>query len=394
VRELHRPDVHIHVINYEALPWLVRQVNADYFCRGQYAPWNMIIFDEVDRFKNAAGKRFAFFEAMRPAFQYRIGMTGTPGDSGYLDLHGQYLSVDDGARLYANVGDFRSQWCSERFNGVRTSFEVKAEAKREIEARVADITFSLSAEDYLKLPDYQYLDIWVDLPPKVQASYDTLEQDFFAALDRHEEDPLDGEWELSVKSAAGARAKCRQVANGAVLTDTGPVLVHDVKLEALDQIIHESNGKPVLVSYVFRQDMARIMDRYQAQGYRCAYIGPGTKDAEAIVEAWKRGELDLLTSHPASIGHGIDGLQESGNAIVWFGPTDNLRLYRQFNARLRRLGQAAPNVRVYRIVARNTVDEAILSLLELKEAGAEELRRAVEAYRVRRSTLPDRRDRW
>lgn len=383
VRDLHRADVDIHLINYESIPWLVRQVNQDFLARGRFPPWNAIVFDEVDMLKSAQGKRFQMLEPLLPYFRIRYGMTGTPGDNGYADLHGQYRVVDGGKRLFKEVGDFRRVWCTEAFDGLRTAYRLRPDAKQEIEARVADITLSMTADDYIKLPDYQYHDHFVDLEPKVQKAYETMEAELFAAMDRHEDDPLDGEWELCVSSRLGARAKCRQIANGAVKTEDGSVnLVHDAKLEMLDTIVHEANGRPIFVAYLTRADMARIVDRYGKQGYRVAYIGPGVKgdDAMKIVNQWNAGNIDILTSYPSSSGHGLN-LQFGGNEIVWFGLTDNLRFYRQLNARLRRIGQTSPNVHIRRILARNTIDEALSDLLNQKTADASALRSAVERYR-------------
>lgn len=388
VHTLLRPDCDIHVINYEAIPWLVNTVNEHFLSRGKYPPWNMVIFDEVDRLKEASGKRFQMLEKLvgqQPGggtyFPRRLGLTGTPADNGYIDLHGQFKMLDDGARLYPDIGSFRTQWCKAGY-GERT-WEVKASAKRDIEARIQDVVLSMSAEDYLRLPDYQTHDVWVDLPPKLQAQYDSLEQEMVASLERHEEDPRDGDLDLVVHSTLSARAKCRQLANGAMLdpSNSGEVhLIHDLKLEALDSILHEAAGNPVLVPYLYRHDMERIKKRYSKQGYRIGYIGPGVKDVSAVVDAWNARQYNMLLSHPASFGHGLN-LQKGGNALAWFGLTDDLRFYRQTNARLRRQGQSAPNVHVYRILAKGTVDVPIAALLERKTATAEDLRLAIETYR-------------
>lgn len=381
LRDLHRADCDLHVINYEAIPWLVNAVNDQFLSKGRYPPWNMLILDEIDRLKDASGKRYQTLEPLLPYFAYRYGLTGTPADNGYMDLHGQYKMLDGGQRLYKHLSDFRAQWCQAGY--AERSWELREAAKPIIEARIQDITLPMSAEDYLQLPDYQYHDHWVELPPTIQEQYDKLEQEMFAQLERHVEDPLDGEYDLEVHSALSARAKCRQVANGAFLVpeNTGEVvLVHDAKLEMLDSIMHEAAGKPVLLAYLFRHDMERIKARYAKQGYRIGYIGPGTKDAEAVVREWNEGRFHLLMSHPASLAHGCN-LQRGGHELVWFGITDDLRYYRQFNARLRRQGQSAPNVHIRRILARNTVDVPIAKLLERKTATAEELRLAIEAYR-------------
>ncbi|MGB5169304.1 MAG: hypothetical protein WBP49_12985, partial [Acidimicrobiia bacterium] len=238
-----------------------------------------------------------------------------------------------------------------------------------------------------------------ELPPKVQTAYDDLENAMWAMIDAGDLSAfgMDGDsdadadragdgtaspLEIRAKSAAGARTKCRQIANGALkgLVDTDFQAIHDRKLQELDRVMHEANGRPVLLAYAFRADMHRILARYSKE-YRCAYIGPGTKDSGAILDGWTRGDYHLLVSHPASIGHGVDGLQTTCNEMVWFGLTDNLRWYRQFGARIRRLGQPQSVVHVRHIVARNTVDEAIAALLTLKDVTATELRQALSDYR-------------
>jgi len=401
LRELHRKDVDIHVINYESIPWLVRTVFDTFLAKGKVPPWNTLVLDEVDRFKDSQGKRFQQFEKLLvpPSckdprrwapdpdaltyFPFRITQTGTPNENGLQDLHGQYRVLDGGKRLYWFVGDFRNTFCLSIGDRQYNNYKVETDAaKNEIIRRIADITLSLNEKEHIKLPDYMFHDHWVDLPPKIANAYKTLEKQMFAQLDRHEDDPLDGEWRLEVESSPSARMKCRQLANGAVITPEGSTLVHDEKIHVLDRILHEANGKPVLLSYAFRADCNRILARYKKAGWRCAYIGPGAKNVEEIVTAWNRQEYHLLVSHGMSIGHGLN-LQNGGNEIVWFGLTDNPRVWHQFNARLRRQGQVAESVHVRRIIARNTIDEVLMQQLEDKNADAQSMRRRLEAYRVR-----------
>ena len=58
--------------------------------------------------------------------------------------------------------------------------------------------------------------------------------------------------------------KCRQIASGAAYVDDKGnwVEVHDAKLDALDSVIEEANGMPVLVAYNFKSDLARILKRF------------------------------------------------------------------------------------------------------------------------------------
>jgi SNF2 family DNA or RNA helicase len=377
VLKLHTSNVDVHIINYEAVPWLIKQVNKDFFTRGKAMPWNGLVLDEIDRVKDSSGMRYRYLEKILPGMHLRLGLTGTPASNGYYDLHGQYRMLDDGKRLHYDLGTFRDHWFTPQAYG----YKLKAGAQQDMEQRISDITLSMRAEDYLSLPDYLEIDHWIDLDPASRRAYDELEEHLFAQVARHEVDPLDGDVELECHNQASLRMKCRQLANGILYTDDGgEALIHDAKLQVLDSILHEAAGQPVLLSYVFRADMRRIRERYQKH-YRVSYIGPGvgTKETIETIDRWNRGEIHLLLTHPASAGHGLN-LQFGGHQIVWFGLTDNLRYYAQLNARLRRQGQTAPFVAVRRILARGTVDEPLQDLLKRKHVTEQDLREAIETY--------------
>jgi hypothetical protein len=110
------------------------------------------------------------------------------------------------------------------------------------------------------------------------------------------------------------------------------------------------------------------------------------KSQHALDEAmrrWKAGQCPLMVGHAASMGHGIDGLQDAGHTLVWFGLTWSLDLYDQFNARLRRQGQGAPVI-CHRITMRDTLDQAQAQALDEKATTQTDLRKAVKEYRATR----------
>ena len=90
-----------------------------------------------------------------------------------------------------------------------------------------------------------------------------------------------------------------------------------------------------------------------------------------------------MIGHPASMGHGIDGLQETGHTVVWFGLNWSLDLYDQMNARLRRQGQGAPVI-CHRILASDTMDQAQALALDTKAVTQSSLRNAIKEYRLTR----------
>ena len=163
------------------------------------------------------------------------------------------------------------------------------------------------------------------------------------------------------------------MANGAIYTDTQKtVLIHERKLDALEDIIESMNGKPLLVAYWFRHDFERIAERLHK-----LHIPFSKLDSENSIRRWNEGEIPVALIHPASAGHGLN-LQSGGNTLVWFGLTWSLELYQQTVARLWRQGQQSTTVIVRHIVPEGTIDKQILKSLETKDKAKSAL---IEAFK-------------
>ena len=247
-----------------------------------------------------------------------------------------------------------------------------------IQNLIGDITLEMSAEDYNPLPDMIVNDIMIELPADVRMKYESLEKDLFFHLDNG-----DG---VEVFNAAALTNKCLQFSNGAVYPISGMPMwerVHDLKLEALDSIIEEAGGQQVLCSYAYRSDAERIMERFK----HLAPINLTECKSEAslsnAMSRWKAGTCPLMIGHPASMGHGVDGLQDSGHQVAWMGGTWSRDLYDQMNARVRRQGQSRP-VLCHRILSVDTIDMVQVERLEEKGATEASLRRSLRDYRARK----------
>ena len=175
--------------------------------------------------------------------------------------------------------------------------------------------------------------------------------------------------DIDAASAVGLSSKLLQCANGACYDENGTVrIIHDRKLDALEDLIEAANGKPILVAYWFQHDRDRIMKRFQAVPI----------DREEDIERWNRGEIPVAIIHPASAGHGLN-LQSGGSHLVWFGLTWSLELYQQTVARLYRQGQKEKSVVVIHLVSKDTMDETVLKALKGKDATQSKLIDAVKA---------------
>lgn len=138
--------------------------------------------------------------------------------------------------------------------------------------------------------------------------------------------------------------------------------LHDVKLDALDELIEELNGQQLLLAYEFRHDADRLKRHY---GDKLTVLGKG--DSSATVEAWNRGEIPLLACHPASAAHGLNLQYSSCAHVAWFSPIWDLELYQQFIRRIRRQGNDAQRIVNHLLVVRDTIDELALAALRDKD---------------------------
>lgn len=384
-------DADIYLCNYEGMNWLAEQLDHYYISQDKPIPFDMVVYDEVSKLKNSTTKRMkggtrdrrdkwdsvykikiTGWKKMIDKFKYRTGLTGTPASNGYMDLHGQYLAVDGGERLGEFITHYKdSYFTSDHMGWKYTPSEV---GKSIIEQKISDITKKMDAKDYLDLPDCTYTNMLVELPPAARKAYEEVEKDMFAALDNGTE--------VEVFSRSAVSNKCLQFCNGSpYLNSESPeyTVLHDVKLDALEEVLEEAGGRPVLCSYSFKADAERIMKKFKK--YKPVNMTAArSADTKKIVDKWNDGGIKLMIGHPQSMGHGIDGLQDSGSIVVWFGCNWSLELYEQMNARIDRQGQTHP-VSIIRIICADTVDLAVVDALERKADDQEGLKNALQRYR-------------
>ena len=373
-RALLRP-ANIYLVNYENLGWLAETLQTYFISKQRALPFDGVVWDEISKCKNSTTARVKATRKILPHFKWATGLTGTPASNGYQDLHGQYLVVDRGQRLGTSKTAFKSRF----YRKVGPHKELPYEgAENEIKQLIGDITLEMSAEDYNKLPDLVTNDINIEMPENLRTMYDRMEREFFILLDSGKE--------VEMFNQAALTNKCLQFANGAMYPVAGMPLwepIHDLKLDALEEIIDDAQGQQVLCSYGYRSDAERIMTKF-------AHLRPinltECKSESALVNAmarWTSGDCPLMIGHPASMGHGIDGLQKAGHTVVWYGLNWSLDLYDQMNARIRRQGQGAPVI-CHRILMLDTLDQAQALALTEKASTQAGLRNAVKQYRLTR----------
>ena len=371
-RALLRP-ADVYLINYENLGWLSETIQTYFVKKDKPLPFNGIIWDEISKMKNSSTNRVKAFRKIADKFDWSTGLTGTPASNGYKDLHGQFLVVDKGERLGTSKTAFRTRF----YRKVGPYKEVAYEDTEDtIKKLIGDITLEMSAEDYNPLPDLMVNDIEIEMPDDLRAKYDKMEKEFFLVLDSGKE--------IEAFNQASLTNKCLQFSNGAMYPIAGMPLwepVHDLKLEALEEIIDEAQGSPILCSYAYRSDAARIMEKFKHLDPINLTECKSEASLNNAMHRWKTGDCALMIGHPASMGHGIDGLQKNGHILVWYGLNWSLDLYEQFNARVRRQGQGVPVI-CHRIMCQDTLDQAQALALDDKATTQAGLRNAIKEYRM------------
>ncbi|HFI0083891.1 TPA: SNF2-related protein [Streptococcus suis] len=354
-------DADIYIVNRENLPWLVEQCSP-------YFKWDMVVIDELSSFKSWQSKRFKAFMAMRPYMKRIVGLTGTPSSNGLMDLFAEFKVIDGGERLGRFIGEFRSRYFEEgRRNGnIVYEYIPMDYAECQIQDKISDITISMKALDYLDMPELISTKKLVRMSEKEKEKYSQFKKEYVLS-------ELDG-LEVTAANAASLTNKLVQLSNGAVYSDDHTVVpLHEQKLDALEDILESANGEPVLVTYWFKHDLARIIGRLEKLKVKSRVL-----KTEEDIREWNKGNVPVGILHPASAGHGLN-LQKGGHHLVWFGLTWSLELYQQTNARLWRQGQEAETVVIQHIVTEGTIDEEILKALENKDAQQERLIEAVKA---------------
>jgi SNF2 family DNA or RNA helicase len=375
-RALLRP-ADIYLINYENLGWLAEVLDTYFVSKDKPMPFNGVVWDEISKMKNSTTNRVKAVRKILPKFDWATGLTGTPASNGYKDLHGQFLVVDKGQRLGVSKTAFRTRFYKKAGPYKEVPY---SDTEETIKNLIGDITLEMSAEDYNKLPDLIVNNVEVEMPEEVRSKYEQMEREFFTVLDSGKE--------LEVFNSAALTNKCLQFSNGAVYPVAGMPLwepVHDAKMDALEEIIDEAQGSPVLCAYAYRSDAERIMQRFKSLDPINLTECKSEGSLVAAMARWKSGQCALMIGHPASMGHGIDGLQHAGRTLVWFGLNWSLDLYEQFNARVRRQGQGA-SVVCHHILCRDTIDQAQAIALSDKATTQAGLRAAVKQYRKQRGT--------
>ena len=352
----------IYVINRENTEWLVKHY------AGRKMPFDMLVLDELSSFKNYRSRRFLALKKVISQFARVVGLTGTPAPNSLEELWPQVFLLDKGARLGRTMRTYMDLYFMTPNSWLPYKHELKEGAEEAIYKKLSDICVSMKAADHIPMPDRVDNIVELTLSSREMKLYKQMERDMLLPY-------ADGD--ILALNAATLAGKLLQLANGACYDEFHNVkLIHEKKLDALEDLIEAANGKPVLIMYGYQHDLTRIQERF---GAYCPDNPDGVRRlvSEQDMADWNAGKIHIAVTQPASTGHGLN-LQMGGSTIIWFGLTWSLELYEQANARLWRQGQKN-TVIIHHLVVKGTMDEQVMQALRDKAAGQDALLAAVKA---------------
>jgi len=173
------------------------------------------------------------------------------------------------------------------------------------------------------------------------------------------------EQEIEAANAAVLCMKLREISSGFLIDEEGQVRIcGTTKLNELKELLEEIGNHPVIIWIQFQQEGQQVKDMLGDKAVICNSTVSTTKQIEHIAD-FKRGKVQYLIAHPASVGHGHT-LTHCSDA-VYYSLSYSYEKQTQSMDRIYRFG-AKNMCSYYYIIADETIDEVIYRTIHAKEA--------------------------
>lgn len=318
--------------------------------------WGTVVLDEAQAIKNASTQRARAAQGLKASF--RVAASGTPVENHPDELWALFRFLNPGL-----LGSRKS--FGQRFG--------TAEGQQELARQVRPFLLRRTKNEVLQeLPPRTEIVELVELGPQERALYENLRQDAVKSVEGAD----DEQSYLSVLAHLSQlrRACChpRLVLPEASLPSSK--LEHALTL--LEELIE--NGHRALVFSQFVSYLTLLRAVLDARGIAYAYLDGSTPAGarRKAVQAFQQGEGDLFLISLKAGGTGLN--LTAADYVLHLDPWWNPAVEDQASDRAHRMGQTRP-VTVYRLVARDTIEEKIVQLHEEKRDLAERLLEGTEA---------------
>ncbi len=308
--------------------------------------WSGLLLDEAQAVKN---RKSRFYKcASQLSAPVKIAITGTPLENNLMELWSLLSITAPG--LFPSAGRF-SDYYARPIEG-QGNDERLARLRRRIAPLVLRRTKRQAAAD---LPVKQEQVIEVELDPGHRHVYDVrLQHERMKALGLV--DNIDVNRSMLLRSLT----VLRQLSLHAGLVDSEHAGLPSAKVDALARRLREvtASGQQALVFSQFTGFLDKVRARLDTEGLPYCYLDGRTRNRTRVIDKFKAGVPVFLISLKAG-GSGLN-LTEATHVFLldpWWNPA----VEAQAIDRVHRIGQTR-DVKVYRLVAKDTVEEKVLKL--------------------------------
>ena len=354
-------DLRIFLINVEALS-TKRGFEAckEYLFKNKL---NFVALDESTTIKNRSAKRTKNILALQKLSLVRRILTGSPITKSPLDLYTQCQFLSPELLGFSSYLAFRNRYAEMTDIPVGSGryISVPKYYKRleELEQKMKFFATRIRKDQCLDLKPKVRQKRYVELDGEGKKIYEKLRTTALAIV----EDST-----ISFSNKLTEIIKLHQVCNGFTKDDDGQILqLHKYKLQALEETLEEIDGKVIIwANYIYNiHEIIKFLEKkYGKESVVSIY---GAVDVKTRKEAVRKIQEDpntrFLVGNPTTGGFGLT--LTAVNTVIYFSNNYNLEVRKQSEDRAHRMGQKGTVVYID-IVARNTLDEAIMKSLTSK----------------------------
>jgi superfamily II DNA or RNA helicase len=309
--------------------------------------WSALILDEAQFVKNHQSKAYQCVRRLHAPF--KLAITGTPMENNLLELWSLLSITAPG--LFPSVkrfGDYYRKPIEKQGDA-----ELLAQLRRRIKPLLLRRTKDQVAAD---LPAKQEQVLELELHPRHQKIYQThLQRERAKILG------LIDDMDKNRFTIFRSLTLLRQLSLDVSLVDDDAGPVPSAKIDALVEQLYDviDGGHRALIFSQFTGFLAKVKAQLDAEGVKYCYLDGSTRDRGQVVEEFKSGDVPVFLISLKAGGFGLN-LTEADYVFIldpWWNPATEA----QAVDRTHRIGQTR-NVMVYRLIAKDTIEEKVMAL--------------------------------
>lgn len=328
--------------------------------------WHTIVADEAQALKNPLAKRTQAAYTLKGDF--KIITTGTPIENSLSELWSLFRFINPG--LLGNIKRF----------GERYAYPIENVKQDKLAARKASLGLKTLIQPFIlrrmknqvltELPSRTEINKLVELSPKEKNFYEALRRNAVDSIIKASESVTEGQQRIKMLAEL---VKLRQACCNPKLVLPESELP-SAKLEALDELLDElqQNHHKALIFSQFVGHLKIIQAHLEQRQIEYQYLDGSTpqKARKVRVEAFQKGEGEVFLISLKAGGSGLN--LTAADYVIHMDPWWNPAVEEQASDRAHRMGQKRP-VTIYRLIAKDTIEERIVALHQHKRDLADKL---------------------